>query len=371
MNTFAILSFLAAIQMASGATSEPADAAAVMDNLLNYSKLYVTYQNCAWSPYTANNNNNACGNGGDYWYMGLTECFRSNVAYSLYGVLKDQEDTGCNKKTFINSFFTTSGIDSFTSYMTTAGITFSADADGAYVTSACTVDNSNNNNGQNQDDGSSSTGNNVKINAMSTSYGVGCADKSKGFEMKKYGGAYCDEREVREVTDAMDTFNSEMSGVQCIAIYDAAAEADNNNQNNNGGSASDILAYSEACNVMLFPDQCPDPYGKLRSASRASAHTMSVNSHPRREMVKTVFSWLLMGFGILLIAASAMVYFRKMKAMESSKDPNATKKRSIFARMGRKGETNGEKKKATTASDNKPGLFTRLKGKLARSSSTN
>jgi hypothetical protein len=368
MKAFAILSFLAAIEMVSATSSEPADAATIADNLLNYSKLYVTYQNCAWSPYTANNNNNACGNGGDYWYMGLTECFRSNVAYSLYGVLKDQEDTGCNKKTFINSFFTTSGIDTFTSYMTTAGVTFSADADGNYVTSACNVDNANNNNGQNND-GSSSTGNNVKINAMSTSYGVGCAAKSKGFEMKTYGGAYCDEREVKSVTDTLDSFNSEMSGVQCIAIYDAAVEEANDNQNNNGGSASDILAYSEACNVMLFPDQCPDPYGKLRSASRASAHTMSVNSHPRREMVKTVFSWLLMSFGVILMVASVLVYFRKMKAMEAAKDPNATKKRNIFARMGRKGDTNGEKKKATTASDSKPGIFTRLKGKLSRSSS--
>lgn len=354
--------------MASAASSDPADAATILNDLSKYSKLYVTYQNCAWSPYTANNNNNACGNGGDYWYMGLTECFRSNVAYSLYGVLKDQEDSGCNKKTFINSFFTTSGIDTFTSYMTTAGITFSADADGAYVTSACNVENADNNNGQNQNDGSSSTGNNVKINAMSTSYGVGCGETSKGFEMKKYGGAYCDEREVREVTDTLDTFNSEISGVQCLAIYDAAVEAENNN-NNNGGSATGILTYSQACNVMLFPGQCPDPYGKLRAASRASAHTMSVEEHPRREMVKTVFSWLLMGFGVILIVASALVYFRKMKAMDASKDANATKKRNIFARMGRKGEANGEKKKAAVSSDSKPGLFTRLKGKLSRTSS--
>jgi hypothetical protein len=368
MKAFAFLSLIAVLQMSSAASSnEPADAATILNDLSNYSKLYVTYHHCAWSPYTSNNNNNACGNGGgDYWYMGLSECFRSNVAYSLYGVLNDQEDSGCNKGTFINSFFTTSGIDTFTSYMTVAGITFSADENGDYVTSACTVENADNNNGQNQDDGSSSGGNNVKVNAMSTSYGVGCGEKSNMFEMKKYGGAYCDEREVLEVTDTLDTFNSEIGQVQCIAIYDATADDGDNNQNNNGGSASGLLAYSQACNVMLYPGQCPDPYGKLRSAARASAHSMSAAENPRKEKVKTAFSWLLMGFGIILIMASALVYFRKMKARDASKDPNASKKKSIFARMGRKGGEGTEK----TSSDNKPGLFARLKGKFSRSSST-
>jgi hypothetical protein len=52
----------------------------VLANLDRYSKLYVSYRNCAWSDYEdANadgNNNNACGVEGneDMWYAGLTEC---------------------------------------------------------------------------------------------------------------------------------------------------------------------------------------------------------------------------------------------------------------------------------------------------------
>ena len=55
-----------------------------------------------------------------FWYMGHTQCFKANVAYSLYGVLKSDSSAGsstaatCNKHTYINSFFTTFGPESFT-----------------------------------------------------------------------------------------------------------------------------------------------------------------------------------------------------------------------------------------------------------------
>jgi hypothetical protein len=354
-----------AICMVSSASAELVDGVTVLNNLSKYSKLYVTYNNCAWSPYAANNNNNnACGaNGGDYWYMGLSECFRANVAYSLYGVLKDEEDKGCNKNTFINSFFTTTGISTFTDYMTVAGATFTETDDNAVaISSDCQANNDDANEAQ-QD---SSSTNNVKVNALSTSYGVGCADKTNMFVIKTYGGAYCDERDVQEVTDTLDTFNNDMSQVNCVAIYDEVAAADQENQQNNGASAIGLLTYSEPCNVYLYSSECPDPYGKLHHEARVSAHTMAFNDHPRREVVKTVFSWLLMGFGVVLICASGLVYFRKMKSFDGQKDANASKKRNIFART-RNMDNKTEKKKEE--SEKKPGFLAKIKGKLARTSS--
>ena len=187
--------------------------------------------------------------------------------------------------------------------------------------------------------------------------------------MKTYGGAYCDEREAIEVTDTLDTLNADLSGAVCVVIYDEATAAQDgeNNQQNNAASGLGVLTYSQACNVHLFPSQCPDPYGKLHSAARASAHTMSVAQSPRKEMVKTVFSWLLMLFGIILICASALVYFRKMKALDASKEANNNKKKGFFA-FPKRGEA--KKKTADTNSDEKkPGFMARIKGKLSRSSS--
>jgi hypothetical protein len=226
-----------------------------------------------------------------------------------------------------------------------------------------------NDNGDEQAAESTST-NNVKVNAMTTSYGIGCADKSKHFVMKTYGGAYCDERDVREVTDTLDTFNNDLSQISCVAIYDAEAVAneEGNQQNNNGGSATSLLTYSEPCNVHLYSSQCPDPYGKLSRDARASAHTMAFNEHPRREVVKTVFSWLLMCFGWILIGTSALVYFRKMKAMDAQKGAEANKKRSFFGRS-RSEDKAAMQKKALADSDKKPGFLSKIRSKMSRSSS--
>ena len=367
--TFITTFVVALLCWVSTARAELVDGTTILNDLSKYSKLYVSYKNCAWSPYVANNNN-ACGaNNGDYWYMGLSECFRANVAYSLYGVLQGEEDKGCNKNTFINSFFTTSGISTFTSYMTTAGATFTEAEDGAAdISSDCQA--VQNDNGDEQA-AESSNANNVKVNAMSTSYGVGCADKTNHFVMKTYGGAYCDEREVREVTDTLETFNNDLSQVNCVAIYDAAAVAneENNQQNNNGASATGLLTYSEPCNVHLYSSQCPDPYGKLHHEARASAHTMAFNDHPRREVVKTVFSWLLMCFGLILIGTSGLVYFRKMKALDAQKSADANKKRSFFARNRTEDSKTAVQKKTTMDGEKKPGLLAKIKSKLSRSSS--
>ena len=366
---FIITLVVSFIYWVSTARAELVDGTTILNDLSKYSKLYVSYNNCAWSPYVADNN--GCGeNNENYWYMGLSECFRANVAYSLYGVLQGEEDKGCNKNTFINSFFTTSGISTFTTYMATAGVTFTEAAEGAADISSDCQAVQNDNGDEQAADVENSSSNNVKVNYMSTSYGVGCADKSNHFVMKNYGGAYCDEREVREVTDTLDTFNNDLSQVNCIAIYDDAvvANEEDNQQNNNGGSATSLLTYSEPCNVHLYSGQCPDPYGKLSRDARASAHTMAFNDHPRREVVKTVFSWMLMCFGWILIGTSALVYFRKMKAVDSQKSANANKKRSFFAR-NRSEDNKAVQKKANVDGEKKLGLISKIKNKLSRSSS--
>ena len=113
----------------------------VLDNLSNFKALYVKYENCAWAyygqPYAEHKGDHkdddgdddgyggedsgaflgcAGQDGGDeYWYMGRKGCFRAQAAYSLYGVPHDGFNAGtkCHKTTYINSFFTTLGVEAF------------------------------------------------------------------------------------------------------------------------------------------------------------------------------------------------------------------------------------------------------------------
>ena len=95
---------------------------------------------------------------------------------------------------------------------------------------------------------------------------------------------------------------------------------------------------------------------------------MAFNDHPRREVVKTVFSWLLMCFGWILIGTSALVYFRKMKAMDAQKSADANKKRSFFARH-RSEDSKAVQKKALVDSEKKPGLLSKIRSKMTRAPS--
>lgn len=348
--------FALTLDVSSASNQAPADASVVLQDLAKYSKLYVSYENCAWSTYeTADGAGNACGvAAGDatYWYMGLTECLRANVAYSLYGVETGKEDKGCTKATYINSFFSTTGVQSFTQYLTDAGVTFSAASDGSQISSDCAVvQNANgddaNNNAVNYN------ANNVKVNAQDTSYGVGCAATGTDFVSKKYGGAYCDERSALQVTDSMKTFNNEIGAVQCMAIYDVSAD----------GSAVDatgLLQYSSACDVRVFPDACPDPYGMLKSVASANAKALSSAARPGREIVKTVFTWFFLCLGVILMFGSALAYHRKQQALKAAQDAK-TPKKGIFGRK------DGGGKKANASTERQPGFLSRIRSKCSRS----
>jgi hypothetical protein len=364
------------------ASAKLTDASDVLNNLNNYEKLYVSYQNCAWAPYgdqgnnnnnnnnnKNNNNGNACGvqgNNNNYWYMGMTECLRAQVAYSLYGVKKGEEDKGCGKGTFINSFFTTGGLEYFVESMATAGVSFSEADDQADITSDCQQVQNNNNNGRKvaEQENVDYTANNQKINEGASSMGVGCSDKS--FALKTYQGAYCDSLSGSEVSDAMSTFNKEISQAQCIVIYDASAAAaaqdDGNNQNNNNnndGSALTVLQYSQACDVRMFPKQCPDPYGKIHKAVSAQSNSLARSTNPRKQMVKTVFSWLLLGFGIIFWLAAAWAWNRK-RTMNNLAENGEKKKRGFFNRNTSKNASQSEKNKSSGKGD---GFFARIRGR--------
>jgi len=159
----------------------------------------------------------ACGNKSDScdkWWQGMGSCYGANVAFSLYGILPgDVVSTfnPCNRGTFINSFFTMDGLQSFVkasngkvdissiSEQCNGGISTSCSADGKFV-----VD----------------------------SFNGGC-----------YPSNYV------ATVNTLDSLNKALeSNLNCALIYSS------------GGTnyASDILSQSQQCSFDM--KSCPDPY---------------------------------------------------------------------------------------------------------------
>lgn len=340
---FVALVLLAVVEAAD--STNLANSKDILADLTQYDKLYVSYHSCAWSAYA-----DGCGvEGGNdqYWYRGLTECYRTNVGYSLYGVMTGAKDQGCSKATFINSFFTTTGIETFTAYMAAAGISFSAtDDEGNQISSECNMvdDNNDNNNGQQNNEEVDYTANNRKIYEGDSSTGVGCVNGA--FAMKQYSGIYCDERSEPLVTDTLVTFNEEISQAQCVIIHDATNNNDDQQQEEN--KSIELLQYSEACDIRNFPKDCPDPYGILNKVAVATSHQVAREAHPNREIVKMVFSWILLVLGIILMLASAWAYYRKRQARKAAlenQEANNKKSKGFFGnkRNNNNGKTQEKK----------------------------
>ncbi|KAG7347278.1 hypothetical protein IV203_015983 [Nitzschia inconspicua] len=249
-----------------------ADAHNVLEDLSQFSTLYVQYHHCAWAQnqnHYSGEEEGGSGDENDYWYVGATPSFAANVAYSLYGSLKGESFTGCNGDTFINSFTTNSGFEAFASALYYAGAT-STDYSQKY-SSEC-----------------------------QGGAGVAC-DYNVGFAYVSFSTSTCDPKYANGVSDNMGYMNSDFQSAQCVKIYDASQYSysnNNNGYNNNNGNGGNyaanyyynngynnaysnsynsyyqyygtplaLLYYSNACFIQNFwaPNGgCPDPYGKLQ-----------------------------------------------------------------------------------------------------------
>ena len=211
-----------------------ADASNVLEDLDQFSGLYVSFHHCAWTEMKSKSGDDESVDESDYWYMGAAPPFGANVAFSLYGSLKGESFDGCGEDTFINSFYTNYGFESFANamyYSSQYGFSYYGDDDGNTYSSTC-----------------------------KGGYGVGC-DYNNGFAVHKYTTDACDPAYFSSVSNSMSSFNSNLQNAQCVQIY---------NSNNYGGYTSgtglELLGYSSACFYQNYwsPDgQCPDPYGKL------------------------------------------------------------------------------------------------------------
>lgn len=236
--------------------------------------------------------------------MGSVPTFQANVAFSLYGILKGESDNGCGKKTFINSFHTTQGVESFTNALALAGLDNLFDlVDGegnddgnTDVTSTCYEDE------DAEGDGDDSYGNGDKLYGGASSYGVGCTAHSNKnvakFAIHTYGGGMCDANEIIETIDTLDDFNDRLGLSKCVPIYTEGDYYGDDDEDSSSPLA--LLASSRACRLYDGTGSCPDPYGKLKQYERAlQKATLAVQSGPWWTPYRVMaMGWSFIGIGI-------------------------------------------------------------------------
>jgi hypothetical protein len=258
--------------------------------------------------------------------MGRTQCYRANVAYTLYGIPKGssnqkRKNNPCSQGNYINSFFTTQGVEYFANE---AGIDY-GDA-----TSYCSVL-------AGDDDGmgddTSQYEHNQALYPNYSSYTTTCST-THSFVQATFGGAYCSGPQV-SITDTLDDVNGYLNDLECVQIYSADNDGDDDNNNANAdddegdadegdadegdadegdaddaddgdrrrleNSLFDLLSYSTTCNILEYPLSCPDPWGAKAL----------IDFNPARDMLKTPLykkmTWVDWLAGAIWIAALVLL----------------------------------------------------------------
>eukprot|EP00535_Pseudo-nitzschia_heimii_P002839 CAMPEP_0197185862 /NCGR_PEP_ID=MMETSP1423-20130617/12811_1 /TAXON_ID=476441 /ORGANISM="Pseudo-nitzschia heimii, Strain UNC1101" /LENGTH=351 /DNA_ID=CAMNT_0042637025 /DNA_START=54 /DNA_END=1106 /DNA_ORIENTATION=+ len=282
-----------------------------------YNQIYIQYHGCVWSEFSDidedeerdkneedddedsedNEREQSRCNGGidddgnNPWYMGSTQCYRANVAYSLYGVRTgdDAPESACQKQYYINSFFTNNGMEYFGNAL---GLKNYDDA-----TSQCTL--ADDENEAENGDGNNSNKHNYQMYPNTHSYTTYCAGGK--FVTAMFGGAYCTGKGELEMIDDLNDLNEELNQLDCVLAYsvddyrrleeegeegegeggDGEAEGNEGEDEGNEGedegnegeegesgddgdeqiTVSDLLSYSTTCSILEYPKGCPDPFG--------------------------------------------------------------------------------------------------------------
>jgi len=330
------------------------DSVNVLQDLDQFESLYITYHHCVWSKYGSHygtgedydedddedeEDDNGCGGwGGEYyWYMGRTQCFKANVAYTLYGVLKGDDPkmrggSFCHKDTYINSFFTTFGAESFAGPM---GL--GVDSANSYCISSNAQNY--NGNGQQQNGGSQDNQGDYEDAQADDDYvgddyvyreydsyvssGTGCSAEGD-FVLDTYNGAFCHGANYNSTYDYLESYNAALRGFDCTQIYSASGGNNNNNNDQDRRRRTNeedmdfenmnmvsILSYSKTCSLSQYPKDCPDPYGKKRQFAKNIQRALAYKTGENRDIATRAMAagaWICFLSSLIVLAAAYFLY---------------------------------------------------------------
>lgn len=200
------------------------EATKVLQDLVfdEFSALYIQYHGCVWSEYTSKTNEQDYDEEDDdeedvdeldntFWYLGRTQAFRANAAYSLYAVKKGQPAKNpCSKAQYVNSFFTTLGIEGFAEPL---GLEYEEYG----ATSTCEIDQDGGDEDKNEDE-EYGINHGEQLYPNAASYVTGCSADGE-FVTAKFQGAHCDGNHLAMTLENLGNLNQELEELGCYQIY--------------------------------------------------------------------------------------------------------------------------------------------------------
>ena len=282
---------------------------------------------CVWSEcsmgYINTGDDDQYGDGRDgdeNWYQFRTQSFCANAAYSLYGRKKSDFHPlgfiGCTRRHFINSFFTYGGADNLLKSIGKQPTLYYDESD--YYQK-------NNNGGNNGDDGYSyvepsnsecvpfygtldddgyandrqlNSGDNNQNNAAYSST-LGCTSEGK-YDVGVFKGGSCDGNYFLKTIDKFRGYNRQYWGVGCHSLWNRDANEVTYER------MEELLSNSWACDITLYPDSCPDPYG-VKGHYEYALRTAAQGGDPMRAYRASVWRRPIRAFSWVLAFATAVV----------------------------------------------------------------
>ncbi|VEU40008.1 unnamed protein product [Pseudo-nitzschia multistriata] len=311
------------------------EATDIISDLDSYDKLWIKPHSCVWSEcnvddtddgYTGDNRD-----GDEQWYQYRTQGFCANAAYSLYGRKKEDgrfpSFSGCSRRHFINSFFTYGGADNLLKSIGESPVVYNYNGE----------DNGSNDNANNEDGNGSSaneicveieygSGYDDNVNEDQSGSGSGSNDNNEfsgtlgcgpdgEYVIAAFESSSCDGNYFAGIVNNFDEYNEQHSAIGCHNIYQYGNEA----------SVEDVtmlLSNSWSCDRRLYPNGCPDPYGKKQSydfAIRTVAHGGNAERAYRNMMLKLplhIVSWVLLALTVTVFILTYLVK-NESRAIES------------------------------------------------------
>ena len=310
------------------------DAVDVISDLDSYDKLWIKPHSCVWSECAVDDaDDNYMGDnrdGDEQWYQYRTQDFCANAAYSLYGQKKEDEFfpsfSGCSRRHFINSFFTYGGADNLLKSIGESPVVYSyqdtddgnddngndEDGDGSSANTACVeieydggddyISNNDNDNDGGENDDNSNSGSNDNDEYSGT---LGCGADG-GYVIAAFQSSSCDGNYFAGIADDFEEYNNQHNAIGCHKIYEKDDEVSIEN-------VMMLLNNSWSCDLRLYPNGCPDPYGekeKYDFALRTVAHGGNPLRAYQNMMMKRpihVISWTLLAVTAMVIVLTYLV----------------------------------------------------------------